>query len=293
MIKRTVEISSGPAHLALRHGQLVVRRRDQPPATVPCEDLGVLIIDEQATTITAGLLAALMKHGGTLIICDASHHPAGLLLPLVGNDLQTERLRAQVEASRPLGKRLWQQIVRAKIRMQAANLAPDQPQYNRLLALVGDVRSGDPSNIEAQAARIYWPALLGQDFRRDPDGPPPNNLLNYGYAVLRAAVARAIVAAGLHPSLGFHHRNRYNPFCLADDLMEPFRPLIDARVRHLAGMGCLQINPQSKRELLRILGEPVRVGGHSGPLMVALHRTAASYCQCLTGQARTLDLPEP
>jgi len=294
MIKRTIEISQGPAHLALRDDQLVIKRRGDCLATVPCEDIGVLVIDERATTYTHGLLARLLEFGAVVVICGRDHHPAGLLLPVAANTLQTERLRTQIEAKRPLCKRLWQQIVRCKIRHQAANLGPEHPVSRKLYALLAEVRSGDPTNVEAQAGRLYWPAMFNDtDFRRRPDGAPPNNLLNYGYAVMRAAVARAICAAGLHPSIGLQHRNRYNAFCLADDLLEPFRPMVDRRVRALHAEGEAAVTRRAKAELLAILAEPITLAGQTGPLMVGLHRMLASLCRCYQGQQKHLDLPEP
>lgn len=294
MIKRTIEISTGPTHLAIRHDQLVISREREVVGTVPCEDIGVLIVDQVAVTCTQSVLADLARAGAVIIVCDGSHHPCAYVWPVEGNGLHTERLRLQVEASRPLGKRVWQQVVQAKISAQAARLGEGHPAYRKLLALADTVRSGDPSNVEAHAAKVYWQALFpDQGFHRDPDGPPPNNLLNYGYMAIRAAVARAICAAGLHPSIGFHHRNRYNAFCLADDLVEPFRPLVDGRVHGLWGSGCREITRESKAELLGVLTAEVETADGRGPLMVALGRMMASLVRVMEGGEKRLEIPVP
>ena len=167
-------------------------------------------------------LLRLLHHGAVVVLCGPDHLPAGILLPVADNDLLTERLATQTRAPLPLKKQLWRQIVRHKITGQAGNLPADHPIRRQLLDLAARVNSGDTSNCEGQAGRFYWPAMFGKNFRRDPDGEPPNGLLNYGYMVFRAAIARAIVAGGLHPALGLHHSNRNNPFCLADDLVEVF-----------------------------------------------------------------------
>jgi CRISPR-associated protein Cas1 len=208
------------------------------------------------------------------------------------NDLHTERLRVQVAAGIPLRKQLWRQIVIHKIKGQAGNLPADHPMHRRLLALADDVKSGDTTNCEGVAARFYWPALMGEQFRRDPDGAWPNSLLNYGYMVFRAAVARAIVAAGLHPALGLYHANRNNPFVLADDLVEVFRPRVDRAVVEQMKAGRSAIDKEAKQGILSLLVEPIVVGGQSGPLMVGLHRVAASLVRCLQGLDKRLELPE-
>jgi CRISPR-associated protein Cas1 len=267
-------------------------------AAVPCEDIGVLLVEEQGTTYSHAALTSLLKYDAVVVVCGRDHLPAGLLLPLSHHTQVVWRIHAQLGASRPLQKRLWQQIVRAKIRAQAANLAPAAAR-TRLLNLARQVRSGDPSNIEAQAAKTYWTAwraslaapAAAPDFHRDPDGPPPNDLLNYGYAVLRAAVARALVSAGLLPAIGIHHAQRGNAFCLADDLVEPLRPLVDDAVRELLGQGVHMVTPAAKRALLELLTAEVRTGEQGGPLMVALHRYAASLAKCFDGAQQRLDIP--
>ena len=295
VIKRTVEISSGPTYLSVKNGQLVIRREREVIGTVPFEDIGIVIVDHPAVTYTHGVLTSLGRVGAVLVACGADHHPATLVVPIEGNTLHTERLRLQVESSRPCGKRIWQQIVRAKIRAQAATLGLDNPKYKKLMSLAVEVGSGDPTNVEAQAAKIYWQALFPDGtFRRNRDGSPPNNLLNYGYMALRAAVARAICAAGLHPSIGFHHRNRYNAFCLADDLIEPLRPLVDRAVVEAMSEcdGRTELDKKAKHLLLSALTGRVMVGGEQRTLFDATARVAASLAETYPGQAKKLDLPE-
>lgn len=301
MIKRTLEISREPAHLSVRNEQLVLKRDGETVGTVPCEDIGVVLVDHPQTTYTHGALAKLAESDAAVVICGRDHLPAAVLLPMADHSQVVWRLNAQLGVSRPLQKQLWRQIVVAKVRAQAANLPVELAAHRKLLALAREVRSGDPSNIEAQAARVYWANWLGPlaaeesaAFRRDPELPGLNSFLNYGYAVLRAAVARAIVAAGLLPSLGIHHRNRANAFCLADDLVEPLRPLVDDRVRELSRQGYEELNQPAKAALLEILAERVAIGNgeeNVGPLMVQLHRYVASLVRCFAGDERELQIP--
>lgn len=332
MIKRTIEISRQPAFISVRLGQLIL----QPPEAdksaahaIPCEDIGLVMVDQPRVTWTHRALAELMKHGAAVCICGDDHLPAGLLLPLPGHSEVVWRIDDQINATRPRRKRIWQQLIAAKVRAQAANLEPGSPARKLLENLAGEVRSGDSTNVEAQAARAYWAAWLTDGprhgpgaaepgrpaaagpalatsltaegggevfdadrpdaprFRRDPDGLDPINImLNYGYAVLRAAVARALVAAGLLPALGVHHHNRANAFCLADDLMEPLRPMVDARVRELHRRGHARLDQLTKACLLDVLVEPVKINRQRGPLMVSLHRLVASLRRCLRGTGR-------
>lgn len=292
MIKRTIEISGQGNHLYVSEGSLCIRRGRQVVGRVPLEDLGVLILDTPTVTYTHSVLTAALEAGAVIVPCGSDHHPRGLFLPQ-GNTLQTQRLRAQVAASLPLRKRLWRQVVRAKIRNQADILTKGCTARKALVAMIPCVRSGDPTNVEARAARRYWPALLGEQFRRARDGAAPNNLLNYGYMVVRAAVARAICGAGLHPSLGLQHHNRGNRFCLADDLLEPLRPMVDERVRALWTRGCPEVDRETKTELLSILTRRVETAGSTGPLLVGLERTMASLVRCYAGQDKLLELPTP
>lgn len=303
MIKRTIEVSREPAHLCVRHNQLTLTRDHKTVGSIPCEDIGVVVVDHPQATYTHAALAQLALADATLVICGPDHLPVAMLVPLADHTQVVWRVREQIEAGKPLGKRLWQQIVQAKIQAQAANLEPESPAYRRLQQLAADVRSGDPTNAEAQAAKVYWSAWLISaplerrdqcgSFRRDPDGAGANALLNYGYAVMRAAVARALVAAGLLPSLGLHHSNRSNAFCLADDLMEPLRPLVDERVRQLLFAGQTELDQPTKAELLELLAIPMRTADERGPLLVALHRYTASLVQCFQGKSRRLEIPVP
>ncbi len=259
---------------------------------IPCEDVGMLLIDNRATTYSHAALTRLAGHGAAVVLCGENHLPAGMVLPMEGNDLLSQRLRAQVQAPVPLGKQLWRQIVREKIRGQARNLPEGHPTRTALMTLREEVRSEDSTNCEGQAARYYWPALLGESFRRDPDGLPPNGVLNYGYMVMRAALARAICAAGLHPALGLHHHNRNNAFCLADDLVEVLRPRVDAITLKLLLEGGGFVDKTAKKALLGLLAEEVQIGDQSGPLTVGLHRMVASLVRCYEGTQKELDLPQ-
>ena len=314
MIRRTIEISREPSHLAVRDAQLLILRKDPKQkrlpthpenlaGSIPCEDIGVIMADSRETTYSHHALAQLAEYGAALVICGRNHHPVGMYLPLSCNTQLLSRLDAQINASKPTRKRLWATIVIAKIRAQAAALPPcpeAQACRTRLLQLATQVRSGDVTNIEAQAAAAYWPVLFSQcksinhPFRRKagrPDAPAPNNLLDYGYAALRAAVARALISAGLLPALGIHHHGRSNPFSLADDLMEPLRPLIDRRVRWLAQRDELVLNQPTKAELLDVLTEEISVSDAKGPLLVGVTRYVASFVRVLTGESKTIDLP--
>ena len=296
MIRKTVEFSTPGTRLSVAHRQLVVERPDLPKVTLPIEDLGVVIVDDIRATYTQSVFLSLLETGATVLVTGRDHLPAGMMLPLDAHHVQTERHRAQVKTSAPVRKRAWQTIVRAKIVQQAAVLSHFTGSHGGLAPMARRVRSGDPDNLEAQAAQRYWPRLFGKTFRRDREAEGVNALLNYGYAVVRAAVARSVVAAGLIPSLGVHHRHRNNPFCLADDLLEPYRPYVDWRVRQMAS-----IDPQSapdlsdretRAELLTLLNETIRIGGRREPLLLAFHTSAASLCRTLTGGDRTLALPE-
>lgn len=291
MIKRTIEISREPAHVTVRLDQLTLERDGQTVGSIPCEDIGILLVDHPGTTYTHAALARLAAADAAVVVCGRDHLPVAILLPLADHSQVVWRVRDQVAVSKPLCKQLWKQIVQAKIHAQACNL-PKGPARTKLLVLARGVRSGDPQNAEAQASRVYWSAFFeGIVFRRDRDGGGPNPLLNYGYAVLRAAIARAIVAAGLLPSLGLHHSNRSNAFCLADDLIEPLRPMVDHAVKGLLDAGRTELDQSTKGKLLEILTWEVCVGDQTGPLMVGLHRMVASLVRCFTGQATHLEFP--
>ncbi len=293
MIKRTIEISEEPAYISVHLDQLQIRREGVVVGSIPCEDIGVVVVDQPQSTYSHMALARLAEMDAAIVVCGRNHLPVGIFLPLADHSEVVWRLNDQLTASKPLQKQVWKQLVQAKIRAQAGNLADPSPARSKLLALARNVRSGDPSNIEAQAARVYWVNWIPQEsaFRRDADGDGLNALLNYGYAIVRAAVARAIVVAGLLPSLGIKHCNRSNAFALADDLIEPLRPMVDERVRSLYRRANIQLNREAKAELLKLLADHVQLGAETGPLMVCLHRYVASLVRCLRGEARELLFP--
>ena len=308
MIKKTLYFGN-PAYLSLRNKQLVIRlpevesgnmpdeMKREAITTVPIEDIGVVVLDNKQITITQGLVAALLQNTTALITCDDRRMPTGLFLPLQGNTVQNERFRSQLEASQPLRKQLWQQTVRAKIENQAAVLRLyTVKSVARMYTMADNVKSGDSDNFEAQAAVYYWKNVFTDipTFIRDQNGDPPNNLLNYGYAILRAVVARALVSSGLLPVYGIHHHNRYNPYCLADDIMEPYRPYVDMQVLHI--MQQYEEIPENlpkeiKRDLLSIPVVDTMIGGKKRPLMIAVSETTASLAKCFAGELRKISYP--
>jgi CRISPR-associated protein Cas1 len=294
MIRKTVEFGTAGTRLSVAHRQLVIERPDARKVTLPIEDLGVVIVDDVRATYTQSVFLELLAAGATVMVTGRDHLPAGMMLPLDAHHIQTERHRAQVEASEPVKKRTWQELIRCKIAQQGAVLTHFTGDHGGLAAMTRRVKSGDPDNLEAQAAQRYWPRLFGGAFRRDPDAGGVNALLNYGYAVVRAAAARAIVASGLIPSLGVFHRNRGNPFCLADDLLEPYRPYVDWRVKLLLNESeTPRLDDRGTRAaLLSLFNETIVVVGRRTPLLLALHASAASLSRVLTGTDRTLALPE-
>lgn len=298
MIKRILELSQEAAHLSVKHKQLRVRSHGGDGDEIrmfSCEDLGVVCIDHPGTTYTHKALLELVENGTAVVLCGSNHMPAAQLLPFSGHTEVVSHMQLQMDASRPIKKRLWQQIVQAKIARQAENLEWKAGRQH-LRRMARRVRSGDPENFEAQAARYYWSNFLGEEdgFRRVAGGTDSlNSLLNYGYAVLRAAVARALVIGGLLPAIGVHHKNRSNSFNLADDLIEPFRPLIDHTVRNLFRDGREELVPDVKAEFLALLSAPVEIREEVGPLMVSLHAMTASFRRYLRGESRELVLPRP
>jgi CRISPR-associated protein Cas1 len=291
MIKRIVEISS-PSYLRLDHQQLTVVRDNIEVGTIPVEDLGVLIIDHPGVSYTQALLAACFENNVVVVLCDAKHLPCALLLPLAGHSLHAKTLRAQIAASQPVQKRLWQVIIQNKIREQAGVLRSLVLDDHPLPAFAAKVKSGDPDNIEAQAARIYWGKLFGSDFRRDRDMNGVNALLNYGYAVLRAAVARAVVGAGLSPALGIHHCNQYDDLALADDLMEPLRPLVDLKVHAICqNFTEPDVNKETKAALLELLTWNCRWDEKRVPLLTALSYYAAGVRAVLCDGVKSTPVP--
>jgi CRISPR-associated protein Cas1 len=293
VIKRTIEISREPAYLSVKLDQLQIRRGDETVGSIPCEDIGVVVVDHPQTTYSHGALASLAASDAALVVCGRDHLPSAVLLPLSDHTQVVWRLHDQLRASLPVRKNIWKQLIQAKIRAQARLVPEGAPARSKLLDLARMVRSGDPTNIEAQAARIYWVNWLPEEtFRRDQDGDGLNALLNYGYAIVRAALARALVAAGLVPALGLKHKNRSNAFCLADDLIEPLRPLVDEQARELYRQGYREITPEAKAGLLKLLADDVQLGEETGPLMVCLHRYVASLVKCLRGEAKCLVTPQ-
>ncbi len=308
MIKKTLYFGN-PAYLSLQNGQLVLRLpevekngsipsawKQRAERTIPVEDIGVVLLDHRHITITQALLAALLDNNCALITCDDSHLPTGLMLPLCGNATQNERFRDQIEASIPLRKQLWQQTIQAKIANQAALLHRRGVENRNMLRWVTEVRSGDADNLEARAAVYYWANLFPQipAFRRKRDGVPPNNLLNYGYAILRAVVARSLVGSGLLPTLGIHHHNRYNAYCLADDIMEPYRPYVDDTICRLLDERTAidHLSTAAKTRLLTLPTTEVTIGGQRSPLMIAVAQTTASLYKCFSGECRKIIYPE-
>lgn len=308
MIKRTLCFSN-PTYLSLKNAQLVIKlpeveNAEIPDAikhdlirTIPIEDIGVVVLDNKQITITQGVLEALLENNCAVLTCDNSHLPVGLMLPLCGNTTQNERFRAQLDASLPLQKQLWQQTIQQKICNQAELLKQKRNvEVRNMLVWAGNVRSGDSDNMEARAAAYYWKNMFPYipKFVRDREGIPPNNLLNYGYAILRAIVARSLVSSGLLPTLGIHHHNRYNAYCLADDVMEPYRPYVDELVIKLMdkGLNCTELTTTLKRELLLISIIDVKLNGQTCVLMNAVAQTTSSLYKCFNGELRKVIYPE-
>ena len=301
MIKRTLYFGS-PTWLNVDHGQLVVRdplfdgkEGRSERGRIPIEDIGLVVLDHKQLTVTHAVLHELLANNAAVVVCDDKRHPTGLLLNLNGNTVQAELFKYQIESSEPLRKQLWKQTIEAKLQNQAAVLGKQGVDGGYLLELAEKVQSGDTGNREAQAAAWYWPRLFTHlaDFRRFREGPAPNNLLNYGYAILRAMVARSLVGSGLLPTLGIFHRNRYNAYALADDIMEPYRPVVDLVVLELVGKSRPQeeLSKEQKAALLQIPVADVLLDGKASPLMAAVQRTTASLAQCFAGDHRKLLYP--
>lgn len=312
MIKKTLYFGN-PAYLSLNLGQLTIKLpqveksglpdffKEQVTTTRPIEDIGVIVLDNKQITITQGLIEALLENNCAIITCDSKRMPVGLMLPLCGNSIQQERFQEQVNASLPLRKQLWQQTVKAKIDNQAKILSLyTNTEIRCMIKWSNDVKSGDSDNLEARAAAYYWKNIFAnfdkyKSFTRNKDGEAPNGLLNYGYAILRAVVARGLVSSGLLPTFGIHHHNRYNAYCLADDIMEPYRPYIDELVYKL-----LQDNQNEdfnnidkfKAHLLSIPVLDVNIDGKRSPLMIAVTQTTASLYKCFNGSQRKIIYPE-
>ena len=292
MLKRSIYFSK-PARLNLKDQQLVYKPAEGDMKTLPIEDLGFVVLEDQQISVSLPLLNALNDNNVSVIICNDKHMPSAMLLNLDGNSIQTELFSNQITASEPLKKNIWKHTVKAKIKNQAALLEKTGIQSVDILSLSEKVRSGDSTNLEGTAARLYWPRLFGPDFIRDRYGSPPNMLLNYGYIVLRAAVARALTGSGLLPTLGIFHHNKYNSFCLADDIMEPYRPFVDNYVHKIYNEDpdkCI-IDKDDKLRLLEVLTTDVMINNKMRPLMVALSQTSASLARCFAQETRRVQYP--
>jgi len=295
MIKRSLYFGN-PAYLSTTKEQLVIRKKDCKDVSTPIEDLGIVVLDNQQITITHALLAKLMSNNVAVITCNETHHPTGMMLNLDGNTLQSMKFKAQINASIPLKKQLWAYTVSAKLRNQGAVLNAIGKNGDYLIELARQVRSADAGNCEAQGAVYYWKHLFSEtlDFQRERQGFPPNNLLNYGYAILRALVARCLTGSGLLPTLGIFHRNQYNAYCLADDIMEPYRPFVDTVVVGMSADGFYksEIDSLAKQELLIIPAMDVQLNGQKSPLMNAVQRTTASLAKSFESKRVDLLYPE-
>ena len=306
MIKKTLYFGN-PIYLSLRNAQLVLRTPDadkleesfkkDAERTIPIEDIGVVVLDNKRITITTGAMEALLDNNCAIITCNSTNLPVGLMLPLNGNATQSERFRNQIDASLPLKKQLWQQTIRQKIQNQATVLNKNTGAIVKNMQVwANEVKSGDPDNFEARAATYYWRNIFPSipNFVRGREGEPPNNLLNYGYAILRACVARGLVGSGLLPTLGIHHHNRYNAYCLADDIMEPYRPFVDDLVINIMQQypDYSELTLSIKAALLTIPSLDVMLDGKRSPLMIAVGQTTASLAKCFNGELRKIAYPE-
>lgn len=308
MIKKTLCFSN-PIYLSLRNAQLVLHlpevesnktlpevMKKEAERTIPIEDIGMVILDNRRITITSGAMEALLENNCAVITCNQKSMPIGLLLPLSGNTIQNERFRSQLDASLPLRKQLWQQTIKQKILNQEYVLRTNTDKETNCMRIwANDVRSGDPDNLEARAAAYYWKNLFENypNFARDREGEAPNNLLNYGYAILRAVIARALVGSGLLPTLGIHHHNRYNAYCLADDIMEPYRPYVDQLVLDIIhnSIEISEITREIKIQLLSIPTLDVIMNSKRSPLMIAAQQTTASLAKCFAGESKHICYP--
>ena len=300
MIKKTLYFGN-PAYLSKRNNQLVIKIPDANGLdeiignTIPIEDIGVIILDNSQLTITHGLIEGLLENNVALITCNSARMPVGMMLTLSGNSSQNERFRNQINASQPLVKQLWQQTIKVKIHNQAQVIKQNSVNIDNMLYWANEVKSGDVENHESRSAAYYWKNVFKQiaDFKRNPMGEPPNNLLNYGYAILRAVIARSLVISGLLPTIGIHHHNRYNAYCLADDIMEPYRPYVDKLVVEIVSNGedYTELSKSVKQQLLSIPQLDVMIKGKKSPLMIAATQTTASLCKCFEGVVKKIDYP--
>jgi CRISPR-associated protein Cas1 len=299
MIKKTLYFGN-PVYLKKEKDQLKIefpQDENKDPRTIPIEDIGILILDNPRVTITQAVLSALVENNSAVLSCDERHMPLGLVMPMRANHTYTEKLRYQLNSSEPLRKNLWQQTVKSKIRNQASVLKMLGHEVENMEHWASKVRSGDPDNYEGRAAANYWAKLIEGEtpFRRARYGEPPNNLLNYGYAVLRAIIARSLIASGMLPAVGIHHSNKYNPFCLADDIMEPFRPFVDLLTLEVCEQfdeeELDELTPAVKKAILELPTIDINIEDRSSPLFVGAQRTTASLMQCFEGERRKITYP--
>ena len=294
MLKRTIYIGN-PSYLKLKDNQLKIEDgiTKELKGSVAVEDLGFLVLDHYQITLSHQLIIALQQHNVAIISCDESHLPLGLMLPMSGHVEHSERLKHQINLSEPLKKQLWKQTVEAKIYQQKSLLSKFGYVSEPMQTYMTNVKSGDTSNMEGIAAQHYWKQLF-ENFTRERDGDAPNNYLNFGYSILRSMVARALVSSGLNPTIGIFHRNKYNAYCLADDIMEPYRPYVDELVLEWLSKPCrpTELSKEAKTHLLKIATKDVKIDGLTRPLLVAVSSTTSSLYKCMTGEQRTIRYPE-
>lgn len=293
MLKRTIYIGN-PAYLKLKDNQLKIEDPETKATkgSIPVEDMGFLVLDHPQITLSHPVILALQQQNVAIISCDESHLPLGLMLPMSGHVEHSERLKHQITCSEPLRKQLWKQTVESKIFQQKELLRKHNLPYEAMIGYMNEVKSGDTTNMEGIAAQHYWKHLF-DDFTRERKGDAPNNFLNFGYAVLRSMVARAIVSSGLHPTIGIFHRNKYNAYCLADDIMEPYRPYVDALVVQWMQIPHTDhiLSKEAKSHLLQLATTDVYINGLQRPLMTALSITTSSLCKCFIGESRVIHYP--
>lgn len=295
MTDRVLDISERPGRLKVSLGRLVIEQADVDDITLPLSEIAVLIVSHKQVSYTQSVLSGLMEAGGVFVTCDEKHLPTGLMLPLAGHHKQAQRMERQASVSKPVCKRIWQQLVQAKIRGQGQVLHDITGDSLGIGKMADRVKSGDPDNIEAQAARKYWTALFRDPkFRRRQEAEDQNAQLNYGYGVMRAIVGRAVSGAGLHPSLGVHHRNQYNAYCLVDDLMEPYRPVVDYAVAHWVTVQgkAKRVDKEFKGFLFGAFRERYAMEGEKRSLFDCAHRTALSVVACIEGESKEVAAPE-
>jgi len=293
MLKRTIYIGNA-SYLKLKDNRLTIEdvASKEVKGSIPIEDIGFVVLDHYQITMTHQLIVALQLNNVAIVSCDESHLPLGLMLPMSGHVTHSERLKHQINCSEPLRKQLWKQTIEAKIYQQKEVLRRLSLPYEGMIGYMNEVKSGDATNMEGIAAQYYWKHLF-DDFTRERTGDAPNNLLNFGYAILRSMVARALVSSGLHPTIGIFHRNKYNAYCLADDIMEPYRMYVDQLVIDWMGMypEVTVLNREFKAYILKIATVDVYINGLQRPLITALSITTSSLCKCFTGESRVIHYP--